>query len=262
MRASRRDFVGIFVEGPSDASMWRRWLRWEPVAAGGKAGVLAAIASVAQANVPGCVGIVDADFDRIDGTLPSSNDVVVSESHDIECDLARSPALDAVLAEVADEAAIQRLSGTAQTFRDALAERALPFGLLRWTFLARGIPYPGPRLGPFVHVERMTWAVREDALRDDAARVLGITRTDLDTDLATRRARVADLWHACNGHDVVDLLALAFREPLGKPKAFPNVEAVSMALRLALDSADREALAIWRELGKWEARRAPFIVRR
>ncbi len=208
MRASRRDFVGTFVEGPSDASMWRRWLRWEPVALGGKAGVLSAMASLAQAHVPGCVGIVDADFDRLDGTLPSSSDVVVSESHDLECDLARSRALDALLAEVADEASLRQLRGAAATFRDALAERALPFGLVRWTFFARGVPYPASRLRPF------------------------------------------------------DLLALAFREPLGKPKAFSNVEAVAVALRLALDSADREALAIWRDLGAWEARSAPFLVRR
>jgi hypothetical protein len=262
MRASRHDFVGVFVEGPSDAAMWRRWLRWEPVAAGGKPGVLSAITSLAQANIPGCVGIVDADFDHLDGALLPSNDVVVSESHDMECDLARSPALDALLADVADEVSVTRLSGTAGTFRDALAERALPFGLLRWTFCGRGIPFPSGRLSPFTYVDKSTWALREDALHDEAVRALGIARSDLDVELAVRRARVTDVWHVCNGHDVVALLALAFRNPLGKPKAFPNVEAVSMALRLGLDSTEREALAIWRDLGDWEARHAPYMVRR
>jgi hypothetical protein len=262
MRASRQDYVGVFVEGPSDVSTWRRWLRWEPIAMGGKPGVLSAIASLIQANIPGCVGIVDADFDRVEGKTSFPTDVVASESHDMECDLVRSPALDALLADVADDATVAPLLGTAKTFRDALGARALPFGLLRWSFWARGILFPSGRLSPFTYVEKHTWALREDALYDEAARALSIARNDLDIDLTARRARVGDIWHVCNGHDVVALLAIVFRVPLGTPKAFPNIESVSMALRLGLDSSERTALTIWRDLGEWEARRAPYVVRR
>jgi Protein of unknown function (DUF4435) len=262
MRASRPDFVGIFVEGPSDASTWRRWLRWEPVVAGGKREVLSAVASLAQVDIPGCVGLIDADYDHLEGVLPPSPDVVVSESHDLECDLVRSPALDALLASVADEASLTRFIGTAGTFRDAIVARALPFGLLRWTFFTRRVPYPDGRLRPFTYIDRSTWTLHQEELLDEAARALGIARTDVDVELAERRARVANVWHACNGHDVVDLLALVLQGPLGQPKAFAKVEAVSMALRLGLDSTHLEALAIWRDLGAWEARRAPYVVRR
>lgn len=262
MRASRREFVGVFVEGPSDVSMWRRWLRWMPVSAGGKHAVIAAIESLARAGIPGCVGIVDSDFDRVEGIPAASNDVVASESHDLECDLVRSPALDAVLAEVPDETAVGRLIGAGTTFRDAIEARALPFGLLRWVFGNRGLPFEAGRLSPFTFVDKATWTLREDALCTEAAGVLGIARNDLDAELSARRARAVDAWQVCNGHDLVALLAVALRDALGARKKFSTVDSVSAALRIGLDSADCANLALWRDLGDWEVRRAPWVVRR
>lgn len=260
MRASRHDFVGVFVEGPSDVAFWRRWLRWEPVSGKGKPGVLKAMADLAGANIDGCVGIVDADFDRLEGSPALSQDIVVSEGHDIECDLVRSAALDALVAEAGGQTALAVLAPSG-TFRDALIERALPFGLLRWTFHARREAFPEGRLGPFVFVDKSSWLLRENDLLGEAARVLGVSRDDLDRDLRQRRSRVVDGWSVCNGHDVVALLAIALQACSSRAK-FSNVDTVAMALRLGLDSQDRDELSTWRELGAWEARRSPYRVRR
>ena len=87
MRAANPLFVGVFVEGPDDVELWNRWLRHRPLPCDGCVAVRRAIASVRSRGLNGCVGIVDADFERVSGHLAHDDDIVVSEKHDQECDL-------------------------------------------------------------------------------------------------------------------------------------------------------------------------------
>lgn len=261
MRASRPDFVGVFVEGPSDVSMWRRWLRWEPVNTGGKGPVLTAIADLLQRRIPGCVGIIDADLDHLEGRVHPPG-IVLSEGHDREGDLARSPALDELVAASAGPAAVSRLIGTGATLRGALVERALPFGLLRWRCHEHGIEFPAGRLSPFRFVDKNSWGFDENALYDEAALTLAIRRDELDNDLSSRRARLPDAWHVCNGHDLVAILTIALQHGLGLRKRYPTEESVDAALSLALDSTHLAGFPMWRNLGAWEMLNRPFEIRK
>lgn len=262
MRASRPDFVGVFVEGPSDVTMWRRWLRSRPVSCGGKREVHAALMNLSTEGVDGCVGIVDADFDRLEGILPDYPDLVLTENHDMEGDLACSPALETLLSNVADDW-VARLPTPRIPLRDALGARALPFGLLRWVFRDRKEQFPEGRLGPYRFVDEPSWSVHDEDLQAEAARVLCTDAWTLREELTKKRKRVdaERVWFVCNGHDVIRLVRLAIEGPLGGSKAYPNDEAVAAALQNLVDSTDLAALSVWRDLGRWEERNPGYRVR-
>jgi hypothetical protein len=154
------------------------------------------------------------------------------------------------------------LIGTGATLREALVERAFPFGLLRWRCYEHGIEFPAGRLNPFRFVNKITWGLDENALYDEAALTLAMRRDDLDEDLTSRRSRLPDAWQVCNGHDVVAILTIALQHGLGLRKRYPTEESVDAALSLALDSTHLAGFAMWRDLGAWEMLNTPFRVRK
>jgi hypothetical protein len=255
---------GVFVEGPDDIELWTRWLRFVPVGCDGCAGVRTAIDDVRRRSIPGCVGIVDADLDRMRAHFISDVDIVVSEKHDHECDIVCSPAFEHFLLslpEAAPQLAI--LAQPSATLRDAIRLRALPFGVLRWVLHDRGIEFPS-RLTPKNPklIDRQTWRLDLDALLDEAAIVLGIGRTAVDTEVSQRAVAVSDEWHVCNGHDVVTLLHLAFATIKCAAERCRSEKAIGWALRSAVDSSHLTTLSMWQQLAAWEIRSAPFLVRR
>jgi hypothetical protein len=81
----------------------------------------------------GALGIVDADFDLLDGIPVSSPNVVRGNCHDIEAMLVRSPAFDKVLREFGSEDKIGKLiTRTGMDIRSVLLAAASPLGYLRW----------------------------------------------------------------------------------------------------------------------------------
>lgn len=255
-RAVDANFVAIFVEGSDDVDTWRPWLKWRPFPAGGCIAVLAAIRELRAANASGFVGIIDANCQRLEGNHHAAADLLVTAGHDLECDLLQLPALDRML-ETVNEVSLATLLGT-QPFRDALLERATHFGLLRWHFFRRRMPYPHGRLSPNNFVDS-GWKLNETALASEAAAALGDSVQQVNADIATLRARNHPAWHVCNGHDLIAILALALRGALGAARKYPQSDAVSAAFRLAVDSRDLQNLPLWQALKNWEQANSPFV---
>jgi len=143
----------LLLEGEDDHRFWDRRVSQgcELVIGDGKQNVEGAVRRLDTRRFSGALGIVDADFDRLqDRALPSPN-LLATDAHDLECVLLRSPALDGVLAEYGDRAKIRRFEATqGGTVRDALLARGLIFGRLRWLALRRGWNLPFDELGPDV----------------------------------------------------------------------------------------------------------------
>ena len=140
-RQTHRGASCLLLEGEDDHRFWDRRVSQgcELVIGDGKQNVEGAVRRLDTRRFSGALGIVDADFDRLQGrALPSPN-LLATDAHDLECVLLRSPALDGVLAEYGDRAKIRRFEATqGGTVRDALLARGLIFGRLRW--LARAAP--------------------------------------------------------------------------------------------------------------------------
>jgi hypothetical protein len=108
VRMQRQLHAGSFlvVEGDDDHRFWSSRVATcccELVIGDGKPNVLGALERLDRTAIDGVLGIVDDDFDALEGRVLPSPNLVVTETHDLECLLLRSPALNRVLAELGDQ---------------------------------------------------------------------------------------------------------------------------------------------------------------
>lgn len=260
MRGASPQFVGFFVEGVDDVRVWKRWVKWAPYDSGGRAGVLDALRRLSAGNIHGCVGLIDADFGRVENTLPSDPNVVVTERHDCECDVVCSPALDRMLATHADQMALEGRYGNVGEFRNILAKYASAFGCLRWYWLNLGREWPSGRLSAFQFVDSAGFDLDGSKLIREASAAIGLSQDEIEKSVGAIASRTGDVWQICNGHDVVALICIALKGVLRTNGTCQTGEQVRSSLWLALDSQDLPNLAVWRSLKAWELNNSPFIL--
>ena len=133
IRMTRSLFADSFliVEGRDDKLFMDGYISPENcriVVAIGKQNVCDAIGILDDDGFDGALGMVDADFDRVEGIPDRSRNLVMPECHDLVTMLVRSPALARVLREFGSQ---DKLDSFGKSVLDALIEIALPIGYLR-----------------------------------------------------------------------------------------------------------------------------------
>ena len=166
IRMTRTLHPGAFlvVEGPCDIRFWltRRHSTCEVVDGEGKTNVLGSIQHLNAEEFDGVMAVVDDDYDSVMGIELRTENVIVTETHDLECLLCQSGALDAVLAEFGVAKKVRRFEKeSGREVREGLLERALVFGRLRWAVMRqrKTIDRNTIRVRRFVNPE--TWTVDE-----------------------------------------------------------------------------------------------------
>ena len=104
IRMRRSQFSGTFliVEGRDDRLFMENFISQSTCkieVAEGKQRVCDVIYVLDKDNFDGVLGLIDADFDRIEGVPDRSQNLVMPDSHDLIMMLVNSPALDRVLTE-------------------------------------------------------------------------------------------------------------------------------------------------------------------
>ena len=106
IKMSRMSHKGAFllVEGKDDMRFWtpRRHMDCKLVDGEGKQNVIRGIQKLDAANFTGVLGIVDSDYDTLNGINIESKNLLATDAHDLECLLCRSSSLDKILAEYGD----------------------------------------------------------------------------------------------------------------------------------------------------------------
>ena len=136
IKMHRTSHNGLFliVEGNDDVRFWtpRHHADCELVDGEGKQNVIGGIQRLDSTSFAGVLGIVDSDYDTLNGTSIESENLLATDAHDLECLLCRLSALDKVLAEYGSRPKIERFENEAGAdVRTGLLERALIFGRLR-----------------------------------------------------------------------------------------------------------------------------------
>ena len=93
----------LLLEGETDVKFFCRFVEnpeMQIISAWDKQNVLDAVDILESENkVLGVLGIVDADFGHVDGSLPASRNIVVTDVHDVEMLIIKTKAFSAVLRE-------------------------------------------------------------------------------------------------------------------------------------------------------------------
>ena len=201
----------------------------------------------------GILGLVDADFDRIAGRLPVSQNIVMPDGHDVESMLIRSPALDNVLVEFGSEKKID--SFNSDPF-EAIDRIARTIGCLR-LYSARSsenLRFAGMDVSQFI--DRTSFRIKQSEFLSEIKRRSQRPTLD-DVQLLGAMSEVDNEEHESaqlsNGSDLVAILSYALRRTFGTNNASTVSEAIlRTSLRLAYHRSDFENSGLFQDIRRWE----------
>jgi hypothetical protein len=253
----------LILEGDDDSKFWTSRIAvglCELVDGNGKPNVERALERLDRRRFQGALGIVDDDFDSLQGRPRPSRNLIATDAHDLECLLLRSPALERVLAEQGSRKKIQRFEQTHNyTVRDALLERGVALGQLRWLALRKGKDVPFSRLRPQKFLDRDTWDLSVDRLHEEAI-ALGLSGSPEDLRAELHSLPRFDPWSVCQGHDLVSILRIGLSKVLGSLKASKGVDDISAMLRSAFDDQHLHGGYLGAAIRAWEQSNEPYRV--
>ena len=261
MTRTLHDGAFLVVEGKDDVRFWTRWRHktCEIVDGEGKCNVTGAVKRLDTQCIGGVLGIVDDDYDSLEGLTVGSDNLVATDAHDLECLLCRSSALDVVLAEFGDSSKIGQFEGIEGVdVRVGLLERTLVFGRLRWAALHfdLNVDLDALRVARFVNYD--TWDVDgEDLIR------AAVRNDSSDEELLRRRIAElapADPWCIARGHDMVELLRIGLMHVLGNISASVGPQQISQVLRAAIPPQELQGTTLWTDVRKWESGNPDYAV--
>ena len=254
----------LVVEGHDDLRFFQQFLDQDNCQieiAAGKANVTAVLSILETGCVPGVVGVVDADFDHIEGTHPTINNLIVLETVDLEALLIRSRSLDRVLEHWGSKEKIARFS---EDVRGALLAAALWIGCLRLYSHRSNLNL---RFQNF----RYSACIDSDSLNiKPGILIQTVLNHSQRHDLSVRQIKsrivsilesIVDPWLLCFGKDMNEILAVGLRHVLGSNK-WQDIrpEQLRRYLSLGFYPSDLEESGLGRDLHDWEARNPGYRV--
>jgi len=271
VRMMRPVFTGtaLIVEGDTDARTYRRFIdgnRCRIVPAHGKSNAINAVCFLDESGHKGVLAIVDSDFWRLEGTRPPGDNVLATDTHDLETMIISSESLDVVLAEFGSPNKLSRLDGD---IRGVLLDAAKPIGYIRWisgsTRDNLSLRFKNLSFEAVIETRDDTVTTNIDILirevRSHSRSAHFSTR-----EMKTRIGRLIDddaydPWQVCRGHDMVHILTIALREVFGNRHARTiSYDQVDRILRIAYGIAQFSRTRLYASIRAWEKQNGDYRV--
>lgn len=248
----------VFIEGDDDYRIFQNLISADGcilIPSTGKTNALGAVQLLRKEGWKGVIALVDKDFDELSGVDVSGPDSVVTDEHDAELMIIRSPALQKLLVE-------HDLGNTADDLRRDLLNAARPVGYLRWISIQKNLRLNFDDLTFEEFVDTKTLEVSLDQCLEAVirnTRGCRVNRGALEAELRAKLGGSHDLWHVCCGHDVVALLAIHVGLHCNL-RVHPPMMARS--LRLAFEFSHFKLTRLYAAITEWEQRNAGWRILR
>jgi hypothetical protein len=212
-------------------------------------------------GLKGVVGVVDADFHRILGTLRPSPNLIYSSHHDLDLDWVSISVLERYLAEVGDEASVQAHGGPGKIFHEIL-DVIKPISCARLLNAKRVFKFKVSN----VEAGRIV-ANCSDIVESYIDELVASGNVD-ESERHWIRQKIGEempssysLFQLTNGHDFCSALGAYLMTKIGRRKG-PQAwgKEVALHLRLTVDRADFFKLGVVGELQNWEKNNAPYRI--
>ena len=271
IRMARTQFRGTFliVEGQTaDFRVYKRLVdskQTKITPAHNKDNALAALKILEDDHFLGILAIVDADFWRLEGLDPTSLNLFITDTHDLETMLLESLSLEKLLDEFGSEQKITNfVANNNMDVRQALLVAARPIGYLRWV---------SQRSNLSLTFEDLVFSrfIDDDTLHIDIGDLIRVVknksnRHDLDdNDLRDKIDKLTDpkhnSWDICCGHDLVCVLSIGLSKVLGSKNSNEvKPEVLEKFLRVGYESTYFLSTQLYQSLQEWEASNLPFRI--
>lgn len=264
MRRSSHKGSFLIVEGRNDKLVYERFIdrtNCEFSIASGKENAVAAIRILEQDNFAGVLAIVDADFCRLEGTLPSSSNLLLTDEHDLEMMLLKSLALEKVISERGSEDKINKFG---KNIRLTLLESGKRIGYLRWVSLKDNLFLKFEELSFSKFIDKATLVIDTGKLIKavkDHSQKLALREQDIQKSIETLEKTARDPWQLCCGHDIICILSIGLSKVWGSWKTNEiRPDILERELRLAYEDSYFRSTQLYQLIQHWEINNKPYQV--
>ncbi len=261
LRSGKANKSFVVVEGITDHRLYSKFVvqsTCEMIIADSKSNVLQCIETCNDEKMKGIVGIVDADFWRLEEQNASINNVFLTDYHDLECMLIHSPAYDSVLFEYANRNKYLRFEEKRKrSVREIILESGAKIGYLRWYSLQNnlGLKFSGLDFSRFVNPENLEVDLIKlvEYILVHSKKHNVFNSSQIVKELKSFIKNTNSLWDVCCGHDLIEILTIGFIYIFGEYNAknlfSGNLEG---SFRLAYDYHSFRMSNLYKSLSKWE----------
>ena len=267
IRLLRGDHEGVFliVEGHSDKLIYERLVNKQEVrvtSADGKNNAIKALSILEKEdNFRRVVAVIDADFSRIEQQIPHSNNLFLTDEHDLEMMLIKSAAFDKLLKERGSE---EKIKAFTEDIRETLLKLGQEIGKLRWLSLRNKLDLKseGLKFVKFIDKEKLSINIDELIISiKNHSQKPSLDEQQIKQDLSVISDENHDPWQLCCGHDFIDILAIALCKVLGTWNANDvKTEVLERELRLAYELSYFYQTQIYQLMVNWQSNHHPYKI--
>ena len=268
IRLTRSQHSGSFlvVEGRDDRLFMEGFtchVTCNIMVAQGKQNVCEVIRILDESNFAGVLGLVDADFDRVESIPSRGPNILMPEYHDLETMLLCSPALDRILIEFGSQ---DKIDDFGENVLDALISRALPAGYLRLHSARNSLNLRFDGMAYSAWIDRASFDARTDRLINEVKNRSQHQNLSSNT-LETAIQQLENAYYAprevCNGTDLIEILSIGLLSVLGtNATGTVSGNALRRYLRLAYTEQDFTMSTLGRDIRVWECQSSGYQVLR
>ena len=256
----------LFIEGESDEKFWQSRIADKKCCIvflvsfsennkrqTGKTAVIKNIRFLNNSTIGGFLGIIDNDFDAL-LCLPRENNTCVTDTHDLETLLLRSPVVfRKMLAEFGDSQLIANFEKkTQQSIQDYLIKLVLPFAEIEWL---------KQQLQPILETNDLhknntilhpdTWCLSQTNLHA-MVKTRGMDINSTPSQQLLKKIAHIDPWLLCNGHNMIDILSMGFQNgALGNNRRAIS-ETIASYIRGAMDKKELYQTELCQSMFIWQ----------
>ncbi len=255
----------MITEGSTDMRLYQRFVNTDKctiIPANGKDNAIKVVRIMEKFHFKGIFTIVDLDFWKVDAIEQNNENILTTDTHDIETMLISSRALDNLLVEFGEEHKIRSLE---LPIRELLYKVTLPLGIFRWissskerlSLRFKDITFENfVQLRPFsINISRLIREVKTNS------HSMNISEKRLKREIISLMKQNPDPEQICSGHDLVAILTIGLNHVFGNRTSENVSEAmVDRVLRLSYDITIFKETKLYASIQEWEQMNPPFTV--
>ncbi len=270
--AKKQNAVGILVEAKADELFYRTFFTKNTAffKTNGFQKLEATFEEIEKNKDEGVIGIIDADFRRIDYEKLKYKSLFLSDGHDVEMMTINSPAWEQVLDFHIDREKKSNFEKTHNNIKDYLFDIAKSIASVRYLnhkekigLVFRTFKKDKP---DFIDYQKF---VSKDNLSFDFNEMLKTienksSKQNFFRDNVEFREKLDniqkekyDLSEFCNGHDIINLLALALKKTIGNTSSIKGTD-IEKELTIAYRFDDFKKTNLYKMLLNWEQENVDF----
>lgn len=266
IRLLRSDHEGVFliVEGHSDKLIYERLVNKQEVRitiASGKNNAIKALSILEKENFCRVVAVIDADFSRIEQQISDSNNLFLTDEHDLEMMLIKSAAFDKLLKERGSE---EKIAAFSKDIRETLLKLGQEIGKLRLLSLRNelDLKFEGLKFGKFIDKKNLSIDIDKLIISiKNHSQKLSLDEQQIKQYLSVISDENHDPWQLCCGHDFISILAIALCKVLGTWNANDvKKEDWERELRLAYELSYFYQTQIYQLMVNWQSNNHPYQI--